>query len=67
LFDDNKKIEMGGACGANQGQERCIKSLVGKSQGKTPLGRPWNRREDNIKMDLQRRETRGYGLDCCGS
>ena len=27
--------------------------LVGKPEGKRPLGRPTRRREDNIKMDLQ--------------
>jgi len=27
--------------------------LVGKSEGKRPLGRPRHRREDNIKIDLQ--------------
>ena len=27
--------------------------LVGKPEGKRPLGRPWHRWEDNIKMDLQ--------------
>jgi len=27
--------------------------LVGKSEGKRPLGRPRHRWEDNIKMDLQ--------------
>jgi hypothetical protein len=27
--------------------------LVGKPEGKTPLGRPRHRWEDNIKMDLQ--------------
>jgi len=27
--------------------------LVGKPEGKTPLGRPRRRWEDNIKMDLQ--------------
>ena len=27
--------------------------LVGKPEGKRPLGRPRCRREDNIKMDLQ--------------
>ena len=27
--------------------------LVGKHEGKTPLGRPRRRWEDNIKMDLQ--------------
>jgi hypothetical protein len=29
------------------------RALVGKLQGKRPLGRPRRRREDNIKMDLQ--------------
>ena len=32
--------------------------LVGKPEGKRPLGRPRRRREDNIKMDLQEV---GYG------
>jgi hypothetical protein len=27
--------------------------LVGKPEGKTPLGRPSRRWEDNIRMDLQ--------------
>jgi hypothetical protein len=27
--------------------------LVGKSEGKSPLGRPRRRLEDNIKMELQ--------------
>jgi hypothetical protein len=30
------------------------KLLVGKPEGKRPLGRPRRRREDNIKMDLQK-------------
>jgi hypothetical protein len=29
------------------------RALVGKSEGKRPLGIPRRRREDNIKMDLQ--------------
>jgi len=33
--------------------ERCIHVLVGKPEGKRPLGRPRHRWEDNIKMDLQ--------------
>jgi len=33
--------------------------LVGKSEGKRPLGRPRRRWEDNIKMDLQ-------GVGCRG-
>jgi len=30
--------------------------LVGKPEGKRPLGRPWRRWEDNIKMDVQDRD-----------
>jgi hypothetical protein len=37
----------------NGGEERCILGLVGKPEGKRPLGRPRRRWEDNIKMDLQ--------------
>ena len=36
------------------GQRRGLdRVLVGKPEGKTPLGRPRRRWEDNIKMDLQ--------------
>jgi hypothetical protein len=36
------------------GEERGVQSvLVGKPEGKRPLGRPRRRWEDNIKMDLQ--------------
>jgi len=44
---------MGGACGA-YGEGRGVHGvLVGKPEGKRPLGRPRRRWEDNIKMDLQ--------------
>ena len=36
------------------------KVMVGKREGKRPLGRPRRRWEDNIKMDLQKVE-RGCG------
>jgi len=42
---------MGGACGAYGGGAHRV--LVGKSEGKIPLGRPRRRSEDNIKTDLQ--------------
>jgi len=36
------------------GEERGVyRVLVGKPEGKRPLGRPRRRRVDNIKMDLQ--------------
>jgi len=44
---------MGGACRV-YGEKRCIDSvLVGKPEGKGPLGRPRRRWKDNIEMDLQ--------------
>jgi hypothetical protein len=44
---------MGGACGARMGEGRGVhRVLVGKPEGKRPLGRPRPRWEDNIKTDL---------------
>jgi hypothetical protein len=44
---------MGGACGAHGGGEGCIQHLVGRPEGRRPLGRPRRRWEDNIQMDLR--------------
>ena len=39
---------------ARMGEDRVVhRELVGKPEGKRPLGRPRRRWEDNIKMDLQ--------------
>jgi hypothetical protein len=47
------------------GEERGVyKVLVGKPKGKRPLGRPWRRWEDNIRMDLE--EVGSGGLDWSG-
>jgi hypothetical protein len=44
---------------ARMGEGRGVyRVFVGKPEGKTPMGRPWLRWEDNIKMDLQEV---GYG------
>jgi hypothetical protein len=44
------------------GEERGVhRVLVGKPEGKRPLGRPRHRWEDNIKMDLQ--EVGCWGMD----
>ena len=37
--------------------------LVGKPGGKTPLGRPRPRWEDNIQIDLLEVECQGHGMD----
>ena len=36
-----------------RGEEHVHRDMVGKTEGKRPLGRPSRRWEDNIKMDLQ--------------
>ena len=47
---------------ASMGESRGVcRVLVGKPEGKRPLGRPRHRLEDNIKMDLQ--EVRCGGKD----
>ena len=46
------------------GEERLYKVLVGKLEGKRPLGRPRRRWEDNIKMDLK--EVGCGGVDWIG-
>jgi len=49
--------------GERRGTDRV---LVGKREGKWPLGRPSRRCEDNIKMDLHKMGW-GHGLDWAGS
>jgi len=49
------------ACSAYAREERRIKVLVGKPEGKRPLGRLRHRWENNMKMDLQ--EVGCGGLD----
>ena len=44
---------MGWACGAYGWGEGMCRVLVGKPEGKKPLGRPRRRWVDNIRMDLQ--------------
>jgi hypothetical protein len=44
------------------GEERKVyKVLVGKPEGKRPLGRPSHRWEDGIRMDLRETGLRGVG------
>jgi hypothetical protein len=43
------------------------KVLVGKPEGKRPVGRPRSRWEHNIKMNLKQVGCGGYGLDLAGS
>jgi hypothetical protein len=42
---------MGGACSTNGEKRNAYRILLGKPEGKKPLGRPRHRWEDNIRMD----------------
>jgi len=41
------------ACNTYGGEESMYRVLVGKLEGRRPLGRPRHRWEDNIKMNLE--------------
>jgi hypothetical protein len=48
---------------ACMGEKRCVyRVVVGKYEGKRPLGRPRRRWEDNIKIELQEVGCGGHGL-----
>ena len=51
--DQIEKNKMGGACSTQGGDGRCIQDFGRKPKGKTTLGRPSYRWEDNVKMDIQ--------------
>jgi hypothetical protein len=52
---------MGRACSTNGEKRNTYRILVGKPEGKRPLGRPRRRWMDSIKMDL--REIDGDDMD----
>jgi hypothetical protein len=52
---------MGRACSTNGEKRSAYRILVGKPEGKRPLGRPRRRWEDNIRIDL--REIGWRGMD----
>jgi hypothetical protein len=55
---------MGGACSADWEGRDVYRVLVGKPEGKRPLGRPRHRWKGNITMDLQ--EVGCGGMDWIG-
>jgi hypothetical protein len=57
---------MGGMCGTYGESRGAYRVLVERSEGKTPLGRPRCRWEDNTKMYVQEVKW-GHGLDYSGS
>jgi hypothetical protein len=48
-----KKNKMSRAHGTYVGVVRCIQKIVGKHEGKRPLGNPRRRGKDNIKMGVK--------------
>jgi hypothetical protein len=52
---------MGGACSTNGEKRNACRILVGKPEGKRPLGRPRRRWVDNIKIHI--REIGWDGMD----
>jgi hypothetical protein len=54
---------MGRACSTNKEKRNAYRILVGKSEGKRPLGRPRRGWVDNNKMDLKRDRMGWHGLD----
>jgi hypothetical protein len=55
---------MGGSCSTNGEKRNSYRLLVGKPEGKRPLGRPRRRWVDNIRMDLG--EVGGGDVDWTG-
>jgi hypothetical protein len=53
MHDQVKDDEMGRGCSTDRGKEGYVRGLVGKPEGRRPLGRRRRRREDNIKMNLR--------------
>jgi len=49
----SRKMRLAGHVAGLEEKRGVYRVLVGTPEGKRPLGRPWCRWEDNIKMDLQ--------------
>jgi hypothetical protein len=64
LDDQIEKNEMGVYVARMEGRGCTYRVLVGKPEGKRPLGRRKLRREDNIKVDLH--EVGCGGMDWTG-
>jgi hypothetical protein len=58
---------MCGACCTNRRGEKLYKVLVGKAEGKRPLGRLRRKLEDGIRMDIKETGWGGCGFDSIGS
>jgi hypothetical protein len=57
----SRRIRWAGHVACMRSKRNAYRILVGKPEGKTPLGRPRGRWEDNVKMDV--REIGWDGID----
>ena len=62
----SRRIKLEGHVSSMKDRRGAYSVVVGKSEVKSPLGRPRNRWYDNIEMDLQDVGC-GHGLDISGS
>jgi hypothetical protein len=60
--NEGEEDEMGEACSTNGEKRNAYRLLVGKPEGRRPLGRPRRKWVDNIRMDLV--EVRWSDVDC---
>jgi hypothetical protein len=58
---------MGSECSTNWEKRNAYRILVGKPEGKRPLGKQRRRWVDNIKIDLKKDRMGRNGLDHSGS
>jgi hypothetical protein len=61
--DNIEKNEIGGKCSTYEERRGIYRVVVGKTEGKRPIGRSRNRWEYNIKMDLQEVGCGGYRVE----
>ena len=59
---NSRRMRLAGYAAHARERRGAYRVLVGRPEGKRPLGRPRHRLEDNIKMDLQGVEWEG--IDC---
>jgi hypothetical protein len=64
---DQIKNEMWGYVESKEEGRGAYVILVGRSEGRRPLGRPRRRWKDNIKPDPSRSEIGGHGMERSGS
>jgi hypothetical protein len=63
----SRRVMWAGHVARMEEERKVYKVLVGKPEGKGPLGRPRRRWEDGIGMDLREIGLGGCGLDSTGS